>query len=680
MENDGNGNFGAARPFACGSFPNRVVLANLDGDDDLDAVTVNNNNSRGVTVLLNNGLAAFTQRRDINVGSATVGIAQPEDYDGDGDLDILGTGAGSVLVWVLRNRGDATFDPVERYAVPGPVEAAVSTDVDGDGDFDAVVVGGSTGGWILENDGTGRFAVAGGFGAGNGPTFVTAGRFNDDDLDDIAVTGVRSNDVSVLLNESGPADTACVIMDSDGDGIPDRVEEAVGLDPNNPDDANSDLDEDGLSNLEEYELGTRIDSSDSDEDGLEDGEEVDLGTDPTNPDSDGDSVSDGEDPFPTFGVVVDVIVPESVMFAETFAVRIELSDHDELLIDDATLQFAVNLPADGRFSSTIEGGTIVEGAESERVIVETGSGFVLLEAVIDVAGRFVIEVEDSDSIGFFSGDLESSLHRINCGSTQTYVDTRGREWRRDSFFSGGSSASFGSVPIDNTEDDVLYQTERWADALGAGASMRYRLSVDPGDYRVDLLFAEVWEGARPPQPPRIFNVDIEGERVLTNFNTVAELGGWRVAGTRSFDVAVSDESVDILFTGGGFAHRNPKISAIEVSSTRPVEPRASILVIGPSPPFRRGDAAADGEVDISDGIRVLAFLFLGGDPPLCFDAADANDDGDIDTSDAIRLFNFLFLGGPPPPAPGPNECGIDETKDSGRVDGDLGCEESLGCL
>ena len=45
-------------------------------------------------------------------------------------------------------------------------------------------------------------------------------------------------------------------MDSDGDGIPDKVEVALGLDPKNPDDAKEDLDGDGFSNLEEYQAKT----------------------------------------------------------------------------------------------------------------------------------------------------------------------------------------------------------------------------------------------------------------------------------------------------------------------------------------------------------------------------------------------------------------------------------------
>lgn len=84
-------------------------------------------------------------------------------------------------------------------------------------------------------------------------------------------------------------------LDSDGDGIPDSYEDRFAfLDKNNPADAALDTDSDGLTNLEEYTAGTRMDLVDTDGDGLSDTNEIQLHlTDPTNRDSDGDLVADG---------------------------------------------------------------------------------------------------------------------------------------------------------------------------------------------------------------------------------------------------------------------------------------------------------------------------------------------------------------------------------------------------
>jgi hypothetical protein len=80
--------------------------------------------------------------------------------------------------------------------------------------------------------------------------------------------------------------------------------------------------------------------------------------------------------------------------------------------------------------------------------------------------------------------------------------------------------------------------------------------------------------------------------------------------------------------------------------------------------FRRGDADSSGGIPtLTDAVRILNFLFRGGERPACGDAADTDDTGDISISDGISLLNALFRGGNPPPAPG-FECGPDPTPDA----------------
>ncbi len=101
---------------------------------------------------------------------------------------------------------------------------------------------------------------------------------------------------------------------------------------------------------------------------------------------------------------------------------------------------------------------------------------------------------------------------------------------------------------------------------------------------------------------------------------------------------------------------------------------AIATLAGPLEPptqFVRGDGNGDGEVDLTDGIFLLEYLFTAGTAPACPDSADANDDGQVNISDIVRMIFHLFAGqGLPEPA---GSCGLDLTGD------ELNCGEYVYC-
>ncbi|MBI4601553.1 MAG: VCBS repeat-containing protein [Planctomycetes bacterium] len=113
-----------------------------------------------------------------------------------------------------------------------------------------------------------------------------------------------------------------------------------------------------------------------------------------------------------------------------------------------------------------------------------------------------------------------------------------------------------------------------------------------------------------------------------------------VIGAREFDLHAPDPLDPFPIVDVGRAY---------VVSYRPDEKR-----------FIRGDADADGDVDITDAITILLHLFAGGPAP-CLEAMDINRYyTGVNVADASHLASFLFLSGwtPEPPYP---DCARFET-------------------
>lgn len=106
----------------------------------------------------------------------------------------------------------------------------------------------------------------------------------------------RALDAAAIAADSAAGPNVDPVLDSDGDGIPDVIEIAdPDLNEHDPADGSGDFDSDGLTNAQEYALGTDLRNADTDGDGMPDGYEVANGLNPLNADDqlgdpDGDRV------------------------------------------------------------------------------------------------------------------------------------------------------------------------------------------------------------------------------------------------------------------------------------------------------------------------------------------------------------------------------------------------------
>jgi len=113
------------------------------------------------------------------------------------------------------------------------------------------------------------------------------------------VTAVGRGPLIITARNEGAAATIQMSVNTPvstvGDGIPDSWKIKYGFSVTDPGVASADPDNDGLTNLQEYQLGTDPTNPDTDGDGIPDGQEVKIGTNPLNSDTDGDGLPDGQE-------------------------------------------------------------------------------------------------------------------------------------------------------------------------------------------------------------------------------------------------------------------------------------------------------------------------------------------------------------------------------------------------
>jgi hypothetical protein len=145
--------------------------------------------------------------------------------------------------------------------------------------------------------------------------------------------------------------------------------------------------------------------------------------------------------------------------------------------------------------------------------------------------------------------------RVNCGGS-AYTAANGTQWAADSGFTGGQIYSEPGTTIANTADQTLHQYERWD-----SQDFAYNFNLIPGSYIVNLYEASLYANVCNAGG-RVFDVTINGTKVLTNYDMYNEVNGCLIAHVKSFVVATTDGRINITFNVG--AAENPKINAIEI--------------------------------------------------------------------------------------------------------------------
>jgi N-acetylneuraminic acid mutarotase len=168
---------------------------------------------------------------------------------------------------------------------------------------------------------------------------------------------------------------------------------------------------------------------------------------------------------------------------------------------------------------------LVENTETLNLSLSNATG----GATIGVQNTAVFSILDNDG---------PAQVQINMGGGQ-YTDTTGQLWLADQYFTGSTNTYAVTNAIAGTNNAPLYQNERY------GKNFGYNIPVTNGTYIIDLNFAELYWNAAAK---RIFNVALEGQTILQNFDIWSQAGGQYKALTKSFQVTVTDGVLNVNFS------------------------------------------------------------------------------------------------------------------------------------
>lgn len=667
LTNDGGGSFRFTLPFGLETSPDHLALEDLDEDGDSELLLLAGGRTR-IEILWNEP-GTLTPRPFLSFREEWVPLSdnfEPHvshlrDVDKDGDLDVV-TMDGEDLVMVVTNDGYGSLSEGERYRLDGSDEiiAIVSVDFDNDGYVDIAANDERVDElYVLLNRGDGTFVSSGVvYSTGDNPAFLASADIDGDGFPDLLSVHRGDDTVGIFFNLHAGTFAAQMAIEV--------CDYPVGAAP-------GDFDGDGHVDLAVICSGSSTLSV---------------------------LHNQGNGTFGP-GVDLEIATPRYVI-----AVDMDADQDLDLVVaheDDRSLGVFLN---DGEGIFELSDVVGIDGRPRSVLACEVnGDGRVDLVAANEQDDSISVVV--SPEVG-----VPPHVFTYGVGRDPRYAMAGDIDGNGTEEILSANHTSYDFTALFNETEELLPSPPAYLESIcteldfydmsvastmetGVERATRFLIPVVPSP--VPPLFENTREFADQREFlvavfPEMFAGLTEAEYDLLVRNrasrqyysgTVYRLRS-RYGFAYGFDIvantAVNDEEVPTAEEVRSVHESLEGILAMAPLAYYPVSSaarRAAALWVDPHvpiymEPYQRGDATADGEINLTDAICLLDYLFRGRPAPVCLSAADINQDGDLDVSDSITLLLYLYLGryrlGPPSV-----HCGWDPTPDT------LGCMAFPAC-
>nr|MDE7365310.1 cellulose binding domain-containing protein [Ruminococcus sp.] len=426
--------------------------------------------------------------------------------------------------------------------------------------------------------------------------------------------------------------------DTDGDGLPDKFEIFIGTDPDTQDsdgdnlpdgyelmilgsdptdaysldsifsDGEYDSDNDGLSNYNEYLLGTNPLNIDSDYDNLSDGDEVNIySTDPTNPDTDSDTLFDGDE----IALGLNPLFPDSNGNGipdneEKFNQSLNYTESD---IDAPVKSVDISFDGTGYINSNTEIVPADTDIYASSLVGIIGKPF-SFESTSDFESANISFEIDTDSLGI---DTLSGLGIV-------WYDKDFQQFRLlESSYNDNTDIITAEVPHFS-----IYCVVNRSEWLEPQTGYYFEASDDTTDLDDDKL-PDCYESSNKENPENLFR--------LSNGTTYFSL-----IGNKDSDNDGRDDGEEIVLCTIGDVDGN---GIIETTDATLLQNHIDDLCKLSDSKFTSADCNCDGKIDKKD-IDFLNKYLNNESVPVLSGKGDINGDGVVTIADALILRDFLL--------------------------------------
>ena len=211
--NQQNGTFAAATTRNANANPNKVIIADMDGDTKNDVLVM------GISTIEieygNNDGTFRTTPTILNGGPYGFAVA---DFNDDGKRDITSATphVDAAKIDVFINNGDLTYTKTTYDSIGENADKMTTGDFNDDGKPDIAEANSSDKMVVLINNGNGTFAAAVPYATSGDPDAVVAADVNEDGILDLAVAGRNSGSFAVLIGNSNGTFQAAVYQPMSG--------------------------------------------------------------------------------------------------------------------------------------------------------------------------------------------------------------------------------------------------------------------------------------------------------------------------------------------------------------------------------------------------------------------------------------------------------------------------------